>query len=132
MPSTTRTPSTRSPEDRAKAQAKAEADAKATADATRRHLESLNEDDRAEYLAAARDLYDAMEEIGARGIHTCYRGAPPEGHPEGVRTVEEMRFHTTLLRSVIPSIKAQNTESSETAEASTLGDTASGGSRRNP
>ena len=80
--------------------------AQATADATARahaqarietldsYLGSLTEQDRAEYIAAAQDLEDAMNETGTEDFRACSRGGRPPGGgsvPDGIRSLQELR-----------------------------------------
>ncbi|MHD0307193.1 hypothetical protein [Rhodococcus erythropolis] len=75
---TARTPTTESHRAGTPAQTKADAaahtHAQAQIETLERYLHSLTEQDRAEYIAAAKDLKDAMNETGTQDFHACYRG----------------------------------------------------------
>lgn len=81
---------------------KAGLDTAAKVAALKMYLESLSEDERAEYVAAAADFASAMNAVGANSIRSCYRGGSvrPGETPEGVRSIEEMRSLTRMLRSM--------------------------------
>lgn len=99
--------------DRSEADALAKTQAKV--DALKHYLASMSEDQRAEYAAAAKEYAAAMEAIGANSVGACYRGEGPKGAPEGVRSIEELRFLTKLLHSIPPETISDGAESADRA-----------------
>ncbi|WAL49852.1 hypothetical protein [Rhodococcus pyridinivorans] len=66
------------------------------------YLGSLTEPDRAEYIAAAQDLNDAMNETGTQDFRDCYRGGrPPAGGsvPDGIRSLQQLRALARTIRA---------------------------------
>lgn len=81
-----------------------QADTAAKVEALKQYLESLSDDARAEYIAAAKDLGDAMSETGVRSFHACYRGGRPGSDdwvPDGVHSLEELRSLARMIRTTI-------------------------------
>ncbi|WP_418346052.1 hypothetical protein [Rhodococcus pyridinivorans] len=75
-----------------------------------RYLGSLTEQDRAEYIAAAQDLKDAMNETGTQDFRACSRGGrPPAGGsvPDGIRSLQQLR---ALARTIRTSSRPDPTE----------------------
>jgi len=84
-----------------------------------RYLHSLTEQDRAEYIAAAQDLKDAMNETGTEDFRACYRGGrPPAGGsvPDGIRSLQQLR---ALARTIRTSSRPDPTEFSAATTAGT-------------
>ncbi|WP_152640925.1 hypothetical protein [Rhodococcus sp. Chr-9] len=84
-----------------------------------RYLGSLTERDRAEYIAAAQDLNDAMNETGTQDFRACYRGGrPPAGGsvPDGIRSLQQLR---ALARTIRTSNRPDPTEFSTATNAGT-------------
>ncbi|MCF8786795.1 hypothetical protein [Rhodococcus ruber] len=74
------------------------------------YLGSLTEQDRAEYIAAAQDLNDAMNETGTEDFRACYRGGRPPGDgsvPDGIRSLQDLR---ALARTIRTSSRPDPTE----------------------
>lgn len=74
------------------------------------YLGSLTEQDRAEYIAAAQDLHDAMNETGTEDFRACYRGGRPPGDgtvPDGIRSLQQLR---ALARTIRTSSRPDPTE----------------------
>lgn len=74
------------------------------------YLGSLPEQDRAEYIAAAQDLKDAMNETGTEDFRACSRGGrPPAGGsvPDGIRSLQQLR---ALARTIRASSRPDPTE----------------------
>ncbi|WKK14808.1 hypothetical protein QYN14_27030 (plasmid) [Rhodococcus ruber] len=74
------------------------------------YLGSLTEQDRAEYIAAAQDLHDAMNETGTEDFRACSRGGrPPAGDsvPDGIRSLQQLR---ALARTIRTSSRPDPTE----------------------
>ncbi|WP_139193026.1 hypothetical protein [Rhodococcus pyridinivorans] len=83
------------------------------------YLGSLTEPDRAEYIAAAQDLKDAMNETGTQDFRACYRsGRPPaDGSvPDGIRSLQQLR---ALARTIRTSSRPDPTEIAAAANAGT-------------
>ncbi|MBM7458857.1 hypothetical protein JOE26_001532 [Rhodococcus coprophilus] len=88
------------------------ADAPATESRRRgkRYLGSLAEQDRAECIAAAQDLHDAMNETGTEDFRACSRGGRPPGDgsvPDGIRSLQQLR---ALARTIRTSSRPDPTE----------------------
>lgn len=84
-----------------------------------RYLGSLTEPDRAEYIAAAQDLHDAMNETGTQDFRACSRGGrPPAGGsvPDGIRSLQQLR---ALARTIRTSSRPDPTEIPTATNAST-------------
>ncbi|NKR28880.1 hypothetical protein GS538_01805 [Rhodococcus hoagii] len=79
---------------------RADAEAQAKVEALKQYLESLSDEDRNEYIAAAQDLKNAVEETGVRDFFACYRGGRPgaDGVPDGVRSLDELRSLARMIR----------------------------------
>ncbi|QQM55640.1 hypothetical protein [Rhodococcus pyridinivorans] len=74
------------------------------------YLGSLTEQDRAEYIAAAQDLKDAMNETGTEDFRACSRGGRPPGDgsvPDGIRSLQQLR---ALARTIRTSSRPDPTE----------------------
>ncbi|MGW5322540.1 hypothetical protein [Rhodococcus pyridinivorans] len=74
------------------------------------YLGSLTEPDRAEYIAAAQDLKDAMNETGTQDFRACSRGGRrPAGDsvPDGIRSLQQLR---ALARTIRTSSRPDPTE----------------------
>ncbi|QXU56732.1 MULTISPECIES: hypothetical protein [Rhodococcus] len=83
------------------------------------YLGSLTEQDRAEYIAAAQDLSDAMNETGTEDFRACSRGGrPPAGGsvPDGSRSLQDLR---ALARTIRTSSRPRRTEISTLTNAGT-------------
>lgn len=83
------------------------------------YLGSLTEPDRAEYIAAAQDLKDAMNETGTQDFRACARGGqPPAGGsvPDGIRSLQQLR---ALARTIRTSSRPDPTEFSIATNAGT-------------
>ncbi|WJJ14511.1 hypothetical protein P9990_25290 (plasmid) [Prescottella equi] len=81
------------------------ATAQAKVDALKGYLESLSDEARDEYIAAAQDLKNAVEEAGVRDFFACYRGGRLPGDddvPDGVRSLEELRSPARMIRTTVP------------------------------
>ena len=66
------------------------------------YLGSLTEPDRAEYIAAAQDLHDAMNETGTEDFRACSRGARPPADgsvPDGIRSLQQLRALARTIRT---------------------------------
>ncbi|TWH52649.1 hypothetical protein L612_002000000600 [Rhodococcus rhodochrous J38] len=66
------------------------------------YLGSLTEQDRAEYIAAAQDLHDAMNETGTEDFRACHRGGRPPGGgsvPDGIRSLQQLRALARTIRT---------------------------------
>ncbi len=66
------------------------------------YLGSLTEQDRAEYIAAAQDLNDAMNETGTEDFRACHRGGRPPGDdsvPDGIRSLQDLRALARTIRT---------------------------------
>ncbi|SMG58309.1 hypothetical protein SAMN02745947_05228 [Rhodococcus rhodochrous J3] len=103
----------------AKADAAAHTHAQAQIETLDRYLGSLTEQDRAEYIAAAQDLKDAMNETGTEDFRACYRGGrPPAGGsvPDGIRSRQELR---DLARTIRTSTRPDPTEIAAATNAGT-------------
>ncbi|MCZ1073254.1 hypothetical protein [Rhodococcus sp. A5(2022)] len=67
-----------------------------------RYLGSLTEQDRTEYIAAAHDLHDAMNETGTQDFRDCSRGGRPPGDgsvPDGIRSLQQLRALAHAIRA---------------------------------
>ncbi|WP_301850140.1 hypothetical protein [Rhodococcus pyridinivorans] len=83
------------------------------------YLGSLTEQDRAEYIAAAHDLQDAMNETGTEDFRACSRdGWPPaDGSvPDGIRSLQQLR---ALARTIRTSSRPDPTQIPTAANADT-------------
>ena len=83
------------------------------------YLGSLTEQDRAEYIAAAQDLKDAMNETGTEDFRACYRGGRPPADgsvPDGIRSRQDLR---ALARTIRTSSRPRRTEIRTTTNAGT-------------
>jgi hypothetical protein len=93
-----------------KADAAAHTHAQAQIETLDSYLHSLTEQDRAEYIAAAQDLKDAMNETGTEDFRACHRGGrPPAGGsvPDGIRSLQQLR---ALARTIRTSSRPDPTE----------------------
>ncbi|UPW02983.1 hypothetical protein M1C57_14950 [Rhodococcus pyridinivorans] len=66
------------------------------------HLGSLTEQGRAEYIAAAQDLHDAMNETGTEDFRACSRGGRRPGDdrvPDGIRSLQQLRALARTIRT---------------------------------
>ncbi len=93
-----------------KADAAAHTHAQAQIETLDSYLGSLTEQDRAEYIAAAQDLNDAMSETGTEDFRACYRGGRPPGDdivPDGIRSLQDLR---ALARAIRTSSRPDPTE----------------------
>ncbi|WP_145693054.1 hypothetical protein [Rhodococcus rhodochrous] len=66
------------------------------------YLGSLTEQHRAEYIAAAHDLKNAMNETGTEDFRACSRGGrPPAGDsvPDGIRSLQQLRALARTIRT---------------------------------
>ncbi|AOD24633.1 hypothetical protein IM25_22975 (plasmid) [Rhodococcus sp. p52] len=75
-----------------------------------KYLGSLTEQDRAEYIAAAHDLHDAMNETGTEDFRACSRDGRPPGDdsvPDGIRSLQQLR---ALARTIRTSSRPDPTE----------------------
>lgn len=66
------------------------------------YLGSLTEQDRAEYIAAAQDLKNAMNETGTEDFRACHRGARPPASgsvPDGIRSLQDLRALARTIRT---------------------------------
>lgn len=87
------------------------------------YLGSLTEQDRAEYIAAAQDLHDAMNETGTEDFRACYRGGRPPGDgsvPDGIRSLQQLR---ALARTIRTSSRPDPTQFSIATNAGTSAET---------
>ncbi|NCL73630.1 MULTISPECIES: hypothetical protein [unclassified Rhodococcus (in: high G+C Gram-positive bacteria)] len=103
----------------AKADAAAHTHAQARIETLDRYLGSLTEPDRAEYIAAAQDLHDAMNETGTQDFRACSRGGrPPAGGsvPDGIRSLQDLR---ALARTIRTSSRPDPTEIAAATTAGT-------------
>ncbi|MCD2097349.1 hypothetical protein [Rhodococcus rhodochrous] len=85
------------------------------------YLGSLIEQDRAEYIAAAHDLNDAMNETGTEDFRACFRGGRPPGGgsvPDGIRSLQQLRALARTIRA------ASRPDPTEIAAATTAGPSA--------
>ncbi|UVT27777.1 hypothetical protein NXT08_24680 (plasmid) [Rhodococcus pyridinivorans] len=76
--------------------------AKAQIETLGSYLGSLTEPDRAEYIAAAHDLNDAMNETGTEDFRACSRGGRPPGDdsvPDGIRSLQQLRALARTIRT---------------------------------
>ncbi|WP_219727530.1 hypothetical protein, partial [Rhodococcus sp. ENV425] len=83
------------------------------------YLGSLTEQDRAEYIAAAQDLKDAMNETGTQDFRACSRGGRPPGDdsvPDGIRSLQQLR---ALARTIRTSSRSDPTQFSIATNAGT-------------
>ncbi|MFX1760804.1 hypothetical protein [Rhodococcus sp. As11] len=74
------------------------------------YLGSLTEQDRAEYITAAHDLHDAMNETGTEDFRACHRGGRPpadDNVPDGIRSLQQLR---ALARTIRTSSRPDPTE----------------------
>ncbi|WP_277371909.1 hypothetical protein [Rhodococcus rhodochrous] len=102
-----------------KADAAAHTHAQAQLETLDSYLGSLTEQDRAEYIAAAHDLNDAMNETGTEDFRACARGGrPPAGGsvPDGIRSLQDLR---ALARTIRTSSRPNPTEFSTAPNAGT-------------
>ena len=93
-----------------KTDAAAHTHAQAQIETLDRYLGSLTEQGRAEYIAAAQDLHDAMNETGTEDFRACARGGrPPAGGsvPDGIRSLQQLR---ALARTIRTSSRPDPTE----------------------
>lgn len=84
-----------------------------------RYLGSLTEQDRAEYIAAAHDLHDAMNETGTEDFRACHRGGRPpadDNVPDGIRWLQQLR---ALARTIRTSSRPDPTEIAAATNAGT-------------
>ncbi|QSE72246.1 MULTISPECIES: hypothetical protein [Rhodococcus] len=84
------------------------------------YLGSLTEQGRAEYIAAAQDLHDAMNETGTEDFRACSRGGRRPGDdrvPDGIRSLQQLR---ALARTIRTSSRPGATEISTGADADTF------------
>lgn len=66
------------------------------------YLGSLTEQGRAEYIAAAHDLHDAMNETGTEDFRACSRGGRRPGDDrvrDGIRSLEQLRALARTIRT---------------------------------
>ncbi|MDV6297265.1 MULTISPECIES: hypothetical protein [Rhodococcus] len=94
----------------AKADAAAHTHAQARIETLGSYLHSLTEHDRAEYIAAAHDLENAMNETGTEDFRACSRGGRPPADgsvPDGIRSLQQLR---ALARTIRTSSRPDPTE----------------------
>ncbi|QXF84483.1 hypothetical protein HBA53_25675 (plasmid) [Rhodococcus pyridinivorans] len=85
-----------------KAAAAAHTQAQAQIETLGSYLGSLTEQDRAEYIAAAHDLKNAMNETGTQDFRACHRGGRPpadDSVPDGIRSLQQLRALARTIRT---------------------------------
>ncbi|MCW3472008.1 hypothetical protein OMK68_20620 [Rhodococcus pyridinivorans] len=103
----------------AKADVAAHTHAQAQIEKLERYLGSLTEQDRVEYIAAAQDLKDAMNETDTQDFRACSRGGrqPAGGSvPDGIRSLQQLR---ALARTIRTSSRPDPTETRTATNAGT-------------